>query len=72
MFSNYKVIALQANLNFLPTLCICDDTFKHLRVNMFYSDDEHSDREPERHRYGSVFLYSDAGYCGGGWHSSVT
>ena len=35
-------------------------------------DDEHSDREPERHRYVRVFLHADDGCCRGGRHSYVT
>ena len=35
------------------------------------SDDEHSDREPERHRHVCVFLHVVNGCCRGGWHSYV-
>jgi len=38
----------------------------------FCSDDEHTDREPERHRPGCVVLHAVDRYCRGGRHSYVT
>ena len=56
-------------MNIMTYIC---GLFKHLKVNGFLIDDEHSDREPERHGHVCVFLHAVDGGCHGGRHSYVT